>query len=123
MIDAFLGHKADAIREGRRALELLPVEKDPINGALLMKYLAFIYAWTGDHDRAIDQLKTTLQRPVDLSHGELRLYPHWDPLRGDPRFEKLVASLAPKDSPCDPRYLRLATNSVHRISAAHRIHT
>ena len=97
MIDAFLGHKADAIREGRRALELLPVEKDPINGALLMKYLAFIYAWTGDHDRAIDQLKTTLQRPVDLSYGELRLYPHWDPLRGDPRFEKLVASLAPKD--------------------------
>src|SRR5438094_5380434 len=97
MIDAFLGHKADAILDGRRALELLPVEKDPINGALLMKYLAFIYAWTGDHDRAIDQLKTTLQRPVALSYGELRLYPHWHPLRGDPRFDQLGASLAPKD--------------------------
>ena len=96
MADAALGNKEDAIREGRRAVELLPVTKDAIIGSLLVKYLALIYAWTGEKDLAFEQLTIAAKVPCSLSYGELRLHPYWDPLRGDPRFEKIVASLAPK---------------------------
>jgi tetratricopeptide (TPR) repeat protein len=96
MIDAALGHKEDAIREGRRAVELLPVTKDAITGPLLVQNLALIYAWTGEKDRALEQLATAARIPGYLSYGQLRLHPYWDALRGDPRFEKIVASLAPK---------------------------
>ena len=98
MIDAALGRKEDAIREGRRAAELLPVAKDSMKGATIMEYLAIIYAWTGEKTLAIDQVASTVQIPSDLNYGKLRLHPFWDPLRGDPRFEKLVASLAPKST-------------------------
>ena len=96
LADAALGNKQDAIREGRRAVELLPVTKDAIIGALLVKYLALIYAWTGEKDLALEQLSIATRLPCSLSYGELRLHPYWDPLRGDPQFEKIVASLAPK---------------------------
>ena len=96
MIDAMLGNKEQAISEGRRAVEMLPVAKDSIKGAYMIRYLAFIYAWTGEKDLAIERLTAALQARSDLSFGELRLHPYWDPLRGDPRFEKIVASLAPK---------------------------
>jgi TolB-like protein/class 3 adenylate cyclase/Flp pilus assembly protein TadD len=96
MVDAALGHKEDAIREGRRAVELLPVTKDAIIGAQLVRNLALIYAWTGEKDLAFQQLDIATSIPGYLSYGELRLHPRWDPLRGDPRFEKIVASLAPK---------------------------
>src|SRR6184192_1904499 len=96
MADAALGHKDDAIREGRRAVELLPVTKDSIVGALLVQNLALIYAWTGEKDLAFEQLTVAAKLPGFVSYGELRLHPYWDPLRGDPRFEKIVASLAPK---------------------------
>src|SRR5205814_2496232 len=90
LIDAGLGRKEEAIREGRRATELLPVSKDTLGGALIMQYLGVIYAWTGEKGLAIEQIATTLQVPSRLSYGDLRLHPFWDPLRGDPRFEKLV---------------------------------
>jgi hypothetical protein len=96
MADAALGHKDDAIREGRRAVELLPMTKDAIIGPLLVQYLALIYAWTGEKDLAFEQLSVAARTPGHLSYGHLRLHPYWDPLRGDPRFEKIVASLAPK---------------------------
>jgi TolB-like protein/class 3 adenylate cyclase len=96
MADAALGNKEDAIREGRRAVELLPVTKDAIIGAQLAQNLALIYAWTGEKDLALQQLAVATNIPGYLSYGELRLHPRWDPLRGDPRFEKIVASLAPK---------------------------
>jgi TolB-like protein/class 3 adenylate cyclase/Tfp pilus assembly protein PilF len=96
MADAALGNKEDAIREGRRAVELLPVSKNAIEGSLLLKYLALIYAWTGEKDLAFEQLTIAAKLPGFLSYGALRLHPYWDPLRGDPRFEKIVASLAPK---------------------------
>jgi len=96
MVDAALGHKEDAIREGRRAVELLPVTKDSVIGAMLVKNLALIYAWTGENDPAFEQLSIAAKTPGFLSYGELRLHPNWDPLRGDPRFEQIVASLAPK---------------------------
>ncbi|PYL82873.1 MAG: hypothetical protein DMF21_01075, partial [Verrucomicrobia bacterium] len=90
VIDAGLGRKEQALSEGRRAVELLPVEKDSINGMLMIKYLAMIAAWVGDKDLACEQLASAIRRPSDLSYGELKLMPWWDPLRGDPRFEKLL---------------------------------
>jgi TolB-like protein/class 3 adenylate cyclase/Flp pilus assembly protein TadD len=96
MADAVLGHKEDAIREGRRAVELLPVTKESIGGSLLIQYLALIYAWTGEKDLAFEQLAIAARLPGYLSYGQLRLHPYFDPLRGDPRFDKIVASLAPK---------------------------
>ena len=96
MADAALGNKEDAIREGRRAVELLSVTKDAIIGPLLVQNLALIYAWTGEKDLAFEQLGAAAKLPGYLSYGELRLHPYWDPLRSDPRFDKIVASLAPK---------------------------
>jgi serine/threonine-protein kinase len=96
MADAALGHKEDAIREGRRAVELLPVTKDAIIGPKLVQNLSLIYAWTGEKDLALEQLSIAARIPGYLSYGQLRLHPYWDPLRGDPRFEEIVASLAPK---------------------------
>ncbi|HUE62363.1 MAG TPA: hypothetical protein VMO04_04485, partial [Chthoniobacterales bacterium] len=96
MADAALGNKEDAIREGRRAVELLPVTKDAIIGPLLVQNLALIYAWAGEKDLAFEQLSVAAKLPGYLSYGELRLHPYWDPLRSDPRFDKIVASLAPK---------------------------
>ena len=96
MADAALGNKDDAIREGRRAVELMPVSKNAIVGPSLIEFLALIYAWTGEKDPAFEQLTMAARLPGFLSYGELRLHPFWDPLRGDPRFEKIVASLAPK---------------------------
>jgi len=90
LIDAGLGRKEEAIREGRRAAELTPLTKDAMNGANIMQFLGVIYAWTGEKDLAIEQIAATLQVPSALSYGRLRLDPGWDPLRGDPRFEKLV---------------------------------
>jgi len=96
VIDAALGNKKDAIREGQRAVELMPVSKNAIEGPLLIKNLALIYAWTGEKDHAVEQLDKATKLPSYLSYGQLRLHPIWDPLRGDPRFDKVVASLAPK---------------------------
>jgi TolB-like protein/class 3 adenylate cyclase/Tfp pilus assembly protein PilF len=98
LIDAGLGRKDDAIREGRRAVELVPVSKDVIDGTDLILNLAVIYAWTGEKDLALKQLAGAAGLPSPLSYGWLRLHPDWDPLRGDPRFEKIVASLAPKEA-------------------------
>jgi TolB-like protein len=97
MTDAALGRKEDALREGRRAVELLPVTKDAYTGAAVLTNLAITYAWAGEKDLAIKQLEEVVRIPGPVSYGQLRLHPFWDPLRGDPRFEKLVASLAPKE--------------------------
>jgi hypothetical protein len=96
MADAALGNKEDAIREGRRAVELMPVSKNAIVGPSLIQCLALIDAWTGEKDLALHQLAIAASTPGFLSYGELKLHPYWDPLRGDPRFEKIIASLEPK---------------------------
>jgi TolB-like protein/Tfp pilus assembly protein PilF len=96
IIDAGLGRKEDAIREGKRACQLLPLSKDAIDGPALAANLALIYTWTGEKDIAIEQIASVEKIPNNLSYGQLKLHPYWDPLRGDPRFEKIVASLAPK---------------------------
>src|SRR5213083_1206452 len=96
LIDAGLGRKEEALREGRRAVELLPVEKDAINGPLMIKYLAMIAAWVGEKNLACEQLAIAVRSPSTVSYGQLKLLPFWDPLRKDPCFEKIVDSLAPK---------------------------
>jgi hypothetical protein len=96
VLDAALGRKEEALREGRNAVELLRVEKDPIKRALMIAYLAMIAAWVGDKDLACEPLARALRYPSPISYGELKLLPFWDALLGDPRFEKIVASLAPK---------------------------
>jgi serine/threonine-protein kinase len=96
LIDAGLGRKEEALREGRRAVELLPVAKDAINGPLMIEYLAMIAAWVGEKDLACEQLAIAIRPPSTVSYGQLKRLPFWDPLRGDSRFEKIVASLAAK---------------------------
>jgi TolB-like protein/tRNA A-37 threonylcarbamoyl transferase component Bud32/thioredoxin-like negative regulator of GroEL len=97
VIDAALGNKEDAIREGERAVELIPVRESAIQGPMLIRYLAVIYAWTDNKDRAIERLAEAAKLPgSQMTYGYLRLHPLWDPLRGDPRFEAIAASLAPK---------------------------
>jgi serine/threonine-protein kinase len=96
LIDAALGRKEEALREGWRAVGLLPVEKDATNGRRVIAVLANIAAWVGDNDLACQQLAIVIHSRHEISYGELKLLPFWDPLRGDPRFEKIVASLAPK---------------------------
>ena len=98
LIDAGLGRKQEAIEEGRRACELLPIAKDSINGIHMMEFLAVVYAWTGEKDQAIEQLRATLPYPGIISYGQLKLHPFWDPLRGDPRFEQMAVFLAPKSA-------------------------
>jgi len=95
MIDAGLGRKEDALREGRRACELLSISKDAIDGAAFAVNLAQTYAWSGERDLAIEQIALVEATPNQLSYGFLKLQPFWDSLRGDPRFEKIVASLTP----------------------------
>src|SRR6476660_6663092 len=96
MIDAGLDKKEDALREGQRACELLPISKDAIDGTFLAINLAQIYAWIGDKDHAIEQIAALERVPNPLSYGLLKLHPDWDSLRGDARFDKSVSSLAPK---------------------------
>jgi TolB-like protein/class 3 adenylate cyclase len=96
LIDAALGRKEDAIREGKRATEQMPITRKSIEGAQIITYLAVIYAWTGEKDLAIERLEESARIPAGVGYGELKLLPYFDSLRGDSRFEKIVASLAPK---------------------------
>jgi TolB-like protein/Tfp pilus assembly protein PilF len=101
LIDAALGRKELALDEGRRAIALTPLEKDVYNGSRVLQYFAITAAWAGEKELALQQLEAGLRAPnasLMLSYGALKLLPFWDPLRGDPRFEKIVNSLAPKDN-------------------------
>ena len=98
LIDAAISRKEEALREGRHATELMPVEKDAVSGAVFIKYLAMIAAWTGEKDLACEKLAIVARPPRTVTYGQLKLLPYWDPLRGDPRFENIVASLAPKET-------------------------
>jgi hypothetical protein len=84
--------------EGRRACELLPTSQDALDGVSLATNFAKICTWVGEKDLAIEQLAAVMRVPNELSYGLLKLHPIWDPLRGDQRFEKIVASLAPKET-------------------------
>jgi hypothetical protein len=96
LIDAGLGRKEEALNEGRRAMELGSSVKDSTTEQYVKKCFAIICAWTGERELALGQLEALTKTPGSHTYGNFRLSPMWDPLRGDPRFEKIVASLAPK---------------------------
>jgi tetratricopeptide (TPR) repeat protein len=101
LIDAALGRKDLALDEGRRAIARTPAEKDLINGSLVLQYFAITAAWAGEKELGLQQLEAGLRAPVAsqmLSYGALKLFPVWDPFRGDPRFEEIVESLASKET-------------------------
>ncbi len=98
LIDAQLGRNKEALREGRRAVEVMPLAKSSLEGADVLYNFAMICAWTGERDLALGQLEKLVKIPGGPSYGDLRLDPSWDSLRGDLRFEKIVASLAPHDA-------------------------
>src|SRR5215467_14112381 len=98
LTDAMLGRCNEAIQEGKRACEILPYTKDSWIGSTFTTYLAEIYATCGEKEAALQQLKISAELPTGVSYGELKQSPIWDSLRGDPRFERIIASLAPKDS-------------------------
>ena len=92
-LDAGLGRKEDAIREARQAVELQPIAKDSIDGPTWVANLALVYAWTGERDRALEQLEIVATIPgPGPTYGDLKFNPCWDSLRGDKRFDKIVAA-------------------------------
>jgi tetratricopeptide (TPR) repeat protein len=104
LLYAFMQQKEDALREGERAVELAPIEKDAIYGAQMLGLLAAIYAQTGEHDRALALIQRLLVTPAavlpafegSITLHELHLRRHWDPLRTDPRFQKILQGPEPK---------------------------
>ena len=96
LIDAGLGQKDQALQEAQRAVQLVPLEKDALNGVDMILYSGIVAAWFGEKDLAIENISKAAQLPGFVTYGALKLLPWYDPLRGDPRFERIVQSLAPK---------------------------
>ncbi len=96
LIDAGLGRKAEAMAEGKRACELLPLSKDSWEGPFYINNLVLIYVWVGEKDLALEELARSSRIAVGINYGELKLDPAWDPLRQDPRFQELLNAAAAK---------------------------
>jgi len=97
LVNAFMGRKEEAIREARRAVELKPESKDALDGSLMNAYLALIYARVGENDLALASIERLLKisGPVDsadysITVNDLKNRWEWDPIRNDPRFQKLI---------------------------------
>ena len=97
IIDAALGRKEEAIQEARRAVEMLPISEDGESGPSLISNLAVVYALTNEPNLAFEELNVSVRITGGVNYGELKLDPAWDPIRTDPRFDKLLAQLAPKE--------------------------
>jgi tetratricopeptide (TPR) repeat protein len=97
VLDGLLNRKEAAISEAKRAANLLPISKDAVDGPSILKNLAVVYAWTGDLDLAFETLGSLTKIPYGIFYGDLKRDPRWEPLRQDPRYNKLLAELAPKD--------------------------
>ena len=97
IVDAMLGKKEDAISDAKRAVEMLPISKDAVDGPSVLLNLAEVYAWTNEPDSAFETMNALKDIPNGLFYGDLKRGPAWDPLRKDPRFDKLLAELAPKE--------------------------
>jgi hypothetical protein len=97
VVDALLERKEDAISEGKRGVELIPMSKDAIQGARVAMNLAVVYAWTGETDLAFQLLDTLAKTPYGIFLSDLKLSHYFDPIRKEPRYEKLLAELAPHD--------------------------
>ena len=96
VVDALLNNKAAAIAAAKRAVEMSPISKDAVAGTLIELNLAVVYTWTNELDLAFETLNSLAKIPAGLYYGELKRDPYWEPLRQDPRYEKLLAELAPK---------------------------
>src|SRR6266513_3183110 len=103
LLFAFLGRKEDALREGKRAMELKPITDDVIEGAVVEAFYALICARLGMNDETISRIERLLKTPfaidyddASISLSDLRQRWEWDPLRNDPRFQKILASPEPK---------------------------
>jgi serine/threonine protein kinase/tetratricopeptide (TPR) repeat protein len=92
--EAGLGHKEDALREAKRAIELCPISRDAVEAPNYQTMLAVVYAWTGEHDAALTELEKVVPLPQGPSYGELRFNPFWDDLRRNARFEALLTQAA-----------------------------
>ena len=97
VVDALLDNKEAAVSEAKRAVELFPISKDALRGPRTLVNLAVVYAWTNELNLAFATLDSVTKTPFGIYYGELKLNPIWEPLRKDPRFEKLLAELAPRD--------------------------
>lgn len=95
-IDARLGRKEDALQQAERAVQLLPMNDDALDGLRILARFAGVCARAGDTDRALQILEEVVAKPSGPHYGELMLDERWDPLRKEPRFEKLLLSVAPK---------------------------
>jgi TolB-like protein len=95
-VDAALGQKELALQEAQHAIDLMPISKDIYDGALVLEGLAQVYTWSGEHDRAIEVLQKLVSIPSYINYARLKFHPLWKPLRGNPKFEDIVTSLAPK---------------------------
>jgi tetratricopeptide (TPR) repeat protein len=92
--EAGLGHKEDALREAKRAIELCPISCDAVDAPNYRTMLALVYTWTGDHDAALTELEKVVSVPRGPSYGELRFNPFWDELRTNARFQALMTQAA-----------------------------
>jgi tetratricopeptide (TPR) repeat protein len=91
LMEALLGKKEEALRDARKAVELMPEARDAVTGPTISLYLAAVYAWIGDKDRAVAELTRLVRMPSGIvSVHDLRIDPQFAPLRGDPRFEALL---------------------------------
>jgi len=97
MADVFLNNKEAALAEAKRAVQILPTSKDAMDGPGIAINLAIVYAWTQEIDMAFETLAPLVKTPRGIYYGDLKLDPIWEPLRKDPRFDKLLAELAPRD--------------------------
>jgi hypothetical protein len=97
LVDALLNNKELAISEGKRAVEMLPISKDAVNGPDVAITLAMVYTWTNEPDLAFEMLWPLAKTPNGIYYGDLKTSAYMDPLRKDPRFDKLLAELAPKN--------------------------
>jgi TolB-like protein len=87
---AYLGRKAEAVREGEASVALVPIAKEPVSGPYVQHQLVRIHILVGNHEKALDLLEPLLKVPYHLTPGWLRIDPNFDPLRGNPRFDKLA---------------------------------
>jgi serine/threonine protein kinase len=92
VLDAWLGESEKAVREAEQSTKLLPMSEDTLNGAIVLTDAARAYALAGHSSRALDALSTVATLPGGPSYGDLLLSPYWDNLRGDPRFERIIAA-------------------------------
>src|SRR5437870_4877832 len=95
-VDAGLGQKELALQEAQHAIDLMPISKDIYDGGLVLEGLAQVYTWSDEPDQAIELLQKLVSMPSYINYARLKFHPLWKPLRGDPRFEAIVASLAPR---------------------------